>query len=219
MNLIESSLDALANIADAQHPNEFAYFALTTKIECPLRDRWAYLLHSRLGDAVEVSREWCRTDLALLVKGEPKALIEIKAMYTFDAVETKQIERYCKAMKDDEDKARKLAPDADVLTVLLVTDPQNTILSSKKRMVKYDRGINAMILRHGSPEAVRKHAIELLTAHLAQRNVIAHGNLPVGSAFGVNVEILYWVVAAASNSRSGGLTPAARSDGACYDQS
>lgn len=133
----------------------------------------------------------------MLVRGVPKLLIELKAMYTFDAVnDPLQVERYGDAMTNDEVKARQLSPDADVLTVLLVTNPQNEIPVSLKRVVKYDRGINAMIRRYGSPEAVRQRAVESLGIYLANRNVIAQGSFAVGSAFGVSVEILYWVVAA-----------------------
>ena len=66
-------------------PGELAYLALTSKIERPLQDRLAWLLHTRLPDLV-VSREWRATDIAILSAGaeSPLVLLEAKAMYSFD---------------------------------------------------------------------------------------------------------------------------------------
>jgi hypothetical protein len=75
--------------------NELAYLALTSKIEIPIRNKWAYLLHKKLGEDFVVSREWRRADLAILESVPvskktkilvPRCLIELKAMYTFEGL-------------------------------------------------------------------------------------------------------------------------------------
>lgn len=79
-------INSFTNFVQEFQTNELAYLSLTTKIELPFRDRLAYSLFKEL-DAknIIVSREWKRTDLALLQNGLPSVLIELKAMYSFDA--------------------------------------------------------------------------------------------------------------------------------------
>ena len=56
--------------------NELAFLALTTKIELPLRDRWAFVLDKKLLKTdFMVSREWKRTDIAITQNANPKILI------------------------------------------------------------------------------------------------------------------------------------------------
>jgi hypothetical protein len=54
-------------------------------IERPLQDRLAWSLHTQLPDLV-MSREWRRTDLAVLDgdASKPLLLLEVKAMHTAD---------------------------------------------------------------------------------------------------------------------------------------
>src|SRR5690348_7326338 len=68
---------------------ELAYLALTSKIEHPIRDRMAFYLHSKFSGAGSiVAREWKRVDLAVIASdGKPSCLVELKACYTFDALE------------------------------------------------------------------------------------------------------------------------------------
>src|SRR3989344_4463942 len=87
--LIESDIkNSLRGIANKFGKNELAFLALTTKIELPFRDRWAYALYQKLNKVgLIVSREWRRVDMAILEKNKQVALIELKAMYTFDALD------------------------------------------------------------------------------------------------------------------------------------
>ncbi len=70
-------------------PGELAYYALTSKIEGQIRDKLAFALHRQLEkDGFVVSREWNRTDIAVLdTSTEPESarlLLELKAMFTSD---------------------------------------------------------------------------------------------------------------------------------------
>ena len=89
---------ALDEIGDTFEENELAYLAVTSKIEHPFRDRLSFLLHKRYeAEGYLVAREWKRIDMAILNhEGEPLILIELKAMYTFDAID--RAEHYSKLM-------------------------------------------------------------------------------------------------------------------------
>jgi hypothetical protein len=94
-------------------PGELAYLALTSKVERPLQDRLAWLLHTGLPGLV-VSREWRVTDTVILSAGaqSPLVLLEAKAMYPFDvAWEHRAGARaYPRLMRHDVAKARALDP-------------------------------------------------------------------------------------------------------------
>ncbi len=186
----------LKNIPYEFQENELAYLALTTKIELPFRDRWAYSLFKNLAHTnVNVSREWKRTDLALIQNSSPLALIELKAMYTFDALNQRQLAEFTNAMSTDEEKAKKLADkNTEIYTILLATHPTATVHSSLSKIVKYDSGINKAIKNLGTSDAVKEKAINKVNIELKDRNVVLYGEFSGGKAFGIDTSILYWLV-------------------------
>ncbi len=186
----------LKNILNEFQKDELAYLALTTKIELPFRDRWAYSLFKNLANTnINVSREWMRTDLALIENNSPTTLIELKAMYTFDALSQRQLLGYTDAMSNDEEKAKKLADvNTEIYTVLLATHPTSIVNSSLSKIVKYDKGVNKAIRNLGTSDAVKKEAINKVNIELEKRNVILHGEINGGKAFDINTLILYWLV-------------------------
>lgn len=177
--------------------NELAFLALTTKIELPLRDRWAYVLFNKLSKSdFIISREWKRTDIAIIKKGSPIVLIEIKALYTFDAI---NVEGYYKKqinyLQADEEKASKLASkDTDIYTVLFVTHPVSSIPYHLEGVAKYHPGINGAFNKHQNANNIKKVAVERIKAELKGKNLIAEGILKAGSAFGIEIEIIYWIL-------------------------
>lgn len=190
--------DSLANLHNDFKDNELAFLALTTKIELPLRDRWAFSLYTKLKNKrFVVSREWRRTDLAILKRTVPAALIELKAMYTFDAaLDPSEIGGFANAMAKDEVKAKRLASDlTEIYTVLLATHP-GKVNPEYSGIIKYDAGINKAIRKYGSEANVKEKAINATNNILSHRNVVSFGDLNGGKAFGVNTSILYWLVKA-----------------------
>ena len=193
-------ISSLRKTTDEFGKDELAFLALTTKIELPLRDRWAYVLYKNLADSnFVVSREWTRTrsrtDIAILESGNPKVLIEIKALYTFDAVSRKGW--YAKAidlLQEDENKALKLANiDTEIYTVLFVTHPLVSIPTDFEGIVKYLPGINGAFGKFGSADAVAEIARQRIREKLKGKYIVSEGVLPGGSAFGVGVDVMYWV--------------------------
>ncbi len=199
----------LAGIDSEFQKNELAYLALTTKIELPLRDRWAFALHRNLaGSKRIVSREWYRTDMAILDSSEPRvprALIELKAMYTFDAVlKDTGVNDFVQKMADDEQKAEKLAKklksnEVPIYTVLLATHPLTVVPSDLNRVVKYSGNINRAIDECGGVDSVKAGAGRAIQKQFKEKNmnIIEHGCLDGGIAFGIPVKVLFWGVRAA----------------------
>jgi hypothetical protein len=169
--------ETLGGIENAFAPNELAYLAATTKIELPFRDRLAYLLHRRLEPAgILVAREWRRIDLAILAAdGVPTCLLELKAMYTFDAF-GENLAFFTQAMSADEQKGlRQASPDIAVYTMLLATHLDGAVDRRFSRIVKYDGGINKGIDDHGSAVALRQRAEQNVQSALAGHDVVATG--------------------------------------------
>ncbi|MGE4456108.1 MAG: hypothetical protein AB7E13_04170 [Arcobacteraceae bacterium] len=190
-------VNSFTNILHEFQPDELAYLSLTTKIELPFRDRWAYSMYKEFKNTnTVVSREWKRTDLALLENGSPSALIELKAMYSFDAaLKSYDISGFTDAMSRDEEKAKQLAEEnTEIFTVLLATHPEKNIDSSLSGIVKYDTGINKAIKRFKSSSAVKDEAIKAVNSNMKKRNIIMQGELIAGRAFGIDTLILYWIV-------------------------
>lgn len=184
--------------------NELAYLSLTSKIELPFRDKWAFALHQLLSDEFTVSREWRRTDLAILDSGKPKALIELKAMYSFDAaLYQEDLHGYFQAMKNDEIKAEKLTQklslgSTNIYTVLLVCHPKTEIPITLEKIVKYRTGINRAIKKCSGSPNVKNKAIEAIDQKFKDKNVICKGEARGGKAFGISSEILYWIIKSAA---------------------
>ena len=193
--------ESLTSVDREFRPNELAYLALTMKIENPLRDRWAFMLHQNANASLTVAREWRRTDIAVL-KGEvPKALIELKAMYTFDAALDQEaigrFGRFCDAMEKDQEKARSLSPsESDIYTVLLATHPHSAVAKAHEGVVKYHQGINSALKRYGGSDAVASAAVQAVNRRWAKKNIIASGSFDSGHAFEINTQVFYWLTKA-----------------------
>jgi hypothetical protein len=185
----------LKGLIQAFQPNELAYLAMTTKIELPFRDRLAFQLHQILSPTgLLVTREWNRIDLAVLDKSSrPLCLIELKAMYTFDA--GLRVSKFTSATSADEQKAIALAlPITDVYSLLLATHTSSEVDVPFRKAVKYSSGINSAIRLNGGSEAVHSIAVREVNSSLANRAVVAHGSIDGGQVFGIGVTVLYWLV-------------------------
>ena len=77
-------LQGLADAGTSFERGELAYLAVTSKVELPVRDRFAWELHRRLEDrSLLVAREWRRVDLAVVREGDAVVVIESTALYAF----------------------------------------------------------------------------------------------------------------------------------------
>lgn len=191
--------EALQNIPSEFRENELAYLATTTKVELPFRDRLAFLLHQKFNECgLLVAREWDRVDIGIVdSNNSPHCLIELKAMYTFDAL--KNLSKFTDATSADEVKARRLAePYTAVYSLLLATHLDKSVQPDFIKVVKYSAGINNAILKHQNSDAVGSSAKNAVDENLRGRNVIDSGIMSAGRYFGMKVDIFYWLVRDAS---------------------
>lgn len=127
--------------------NELAYLALTSKVELPIRDRLAYLLHRRFESKcnVEIAREWKNFDLAVISGGNvPLLLLEIKAMYSFDLFSGNSDTRFPGKVMKDVNKLRGFqhaTAEPDLLSMILVTRPHVAPAHDLDGIVKYGKEI------------------------------------------------------------------------------
>ena len=194
--MIEESI--IKSINDVKFSrDEFAYLSATSKIELPYRDKLSWNLQSQLDNSsINAIREWKRTDIAIIEQDRPLALIELKAMYSFDALNA-NLKKFSSYLDRDEHKMRNLADNStEKYLALLVTHPCNKIKPTYKSMVKYTQGINAAIKRHESTESVLILAKEAITSEIVtgNRTLILQKDYQAGTAFDVDFTISLWLL-------------------------
>lgn len=208
----------LHDLAGEFQCNELAYLALTTKIEGPLRDRWAYSLHKTFSphDYV-IAREWPGletqglkrryADLAILARPDdpvvrpalsPCAIIELKALYSYDVINGKHGgvgRETCKKLGELRDDAQRWSEwasgGARIYAVLLVAHPDSEIADCYGRTIKYMPGIKRAVKKCGSPDKVKARARESLQSVFGDNTVA--GELHGGRAFGTGLSVLWWL--------------------------
>jgi hypothetical protein len=182
--------------------NQLAYLALTSKVELPIRDRLAFALHRRLGQHL-VAREWNRVDLAVLAEdgSTPELLLEAKALYTFDLIgEDVWVDRFPKRVRDDVE-ALRARPDVvartQLFALVLATHPLSEADPQLRQVAKYSRGVAKAIAALGDAATVLRQADAAIRAALPDASeVLRTGEIPGGSAYGVEVTVPYWLIAA-----------------------
>ena len=176
-------------------PNELAYFALTSKPEAQIRDRFGYRLHQLLADRDDllVAREWRRTDLAVLKPGRtlvPVALVEAKALLSADLLYSKRVRAWQARVRADIEKARQCAeranaPDAEIYALVITTHVLTEVPYAQREFVKY--GVR---LAKVTPwEQARQRMI----AFLPEVPAPCEQSFGRGQAFGIEVEVTSWL--------------------------
>lgn len=195
--------EQIAGVARSFASNELAFLSLTSKIERPFLDRLAFALFSIFGDAGWfVAREWPlpggrgRVDIAVLNGESAHTLLEGKAMVSFDCTRdgSKQSEYPRLVQKDLDRLAGTPLPGAQVFCLLLASHPLNPIPTSARNVFKYTRDINRAFDRFGSAPRVREVCDTNLRRYLVPSMSIVDGCVPGGCAYGVRVELLWWLM-------------------------
>jgi hypothetical protein len=174
--------------------NELAYLALTSKIESPIRDRMAFYLHIKYADeGYLIAREWQRVDLAVLSPdAKPACLVELKAMYAFDALA--RVPWFVEPVNADFIKiSQHEVPSANIFGIILGTHVHATVPQEYREVVKYAELINRAYKQYVSSQIIRDRASAAVHDHYGTR-IRLHGEHPAGSAFGLGVTILWWLV-------------------------
>jgi len=193
-------ISVLSKVRDNWDRDELAYLAMTSKIEFPFRDRLAHELYKKLGSEPQVAREWRKTDIAILENGSPVTLIELKAMYSAEMTTDTGLHNYTGYIEKDFMKARSLTPTGEVFAILLATHPRTRFPKSLKGVAKYYYGVNrAFTNSNENQSAIAEKAKERLRLKIGDSRIADFGSIEGGKAFGIEVDILYWLITEASH--------------------
>ncbi len=195
-------LDSVKKCANEFQKDELAYLALTSKIEIPIRDKWAYLMQRNLKEQkISVAREWKRSDIAIIQDNHLIAIIELTAMYTFDALDTLTLRKLITKIEKDEKKAKELAEketaDKETLiyTILLATHPLSNVSKELESIIAYNNQINRSLKKFNSSE-IYKEAKNNIEKSIENKNIVAQGIILGGNAFDIDTEVAYWIMRA-----------------------
>ena len=185
----------MTKLSDSFRMNELAYLALTSKIELPIRDKMAYRIFLEQFPNYISAREWKRSDLVLLNNFEPACIVEFKAMYTFNAIF--QPSKFKKLMENDIKKAFKIGnQDTEVYSIILATHPCKVIFEEEKyeKIIKYcNKGINKAYDKFINSNTIKETAKENFESQFKNQDRLLGGTIKAGTAFDIEVEILYWI--------------------------
>lgn len=194
-NTIRDEIEKINKLNKHFKENELAYLALTSKIELPIRDKFAFRLHTELSpQGLLISREWERSDIAIIKNGKPIALFEFKAMYTFDG--TKDVNGFPNLMIKDVKKIQKMATsDTKLYSILLATHPLKEIDESLSGVVKYANGVNKAFSRYKTAEKILETCNSNIEGFFGSKTIkVTRGNINAGECFGIKVKIPFWII-------------------------
>jgi hypothetical protein len=193
----------------------FAYLALTSKIENQIRDYFASKMHTKhLSNKIIPAKEWLRRDLVFIdleKKGVPKIFIEFKSWYSFDFI--KNLERkVIKEMFTDFDKIKRTIKekcldntDCEIYTLTLSTHPHSAINNPEQyeNIIKYIYGINDCYTgnprkkwtKQGfkSEKDLEKTVRDKFESLLKHKDKITYGRTYLGKAFNTDVSLMFWL--------------------------
>jgi hypothetical protein len=171
--------------------DELAYLALTSKIEDPIRDRMAFHLHTKHAvDGYLTAREWERVDIAVISPdAKPACLVELKAIYTFDALERRPW--FVGPVDSDLKKISQYkAPTENIFAVVLSTHVHGTVPPQYREVVKHSALIDRAYRKDSKSQSIRDRASEALS-YLYGDRIRFQGDHSAGSAFGLEVT-MHW---------------------------
>lgn len=187
----ELALLAALHLKDRLDPHLLAWLGLTSKPELAVRDHLGWLLETSVAPVGQVAREWRRTNLAVLVDGKPRLLIEGKAMYGFDALSVTNRGKYVESIAADLRKASSLAPAATVIATLLLVCPHRGWSTEATPVVAY-AGPNARFASDG--EVNTASAIDVMSEALSDLGAVGVVDLGTGDAFDAPVSTTMFVI-------------------------
>jgi hypothetical protein len=192
--MIDELTRAVDQTVRAADPDEFAFLALTSKVELPFRDRLAYALATSAAPRGErVAREWKRCDLAWLSDSGPKLLVEVKACYTFDLVIQPDV--FLGYLRADLLKSRNLVGSGPAcFAVLLATHPSGEIPAPLFDTIKYASGVNGAISRFGGVDQVCTRAVAEAEGKLRGFSSVKSFRMELGSYLGIGAVVLGWIL-------------------------
>lgn len=195
---IDSLVEIIKESMSSFRENELAYLSMTGKNELLIRDRIAYELYRKYSNYI-ISRGYnpigikSRIDLAIFENGKIKDIIELKSMYTFDSVDMKN---YINAINKDFSKNSELVIDGvNQYEVIIATDIKKVPNEEFKDYVKYYRLIKKYLSNIEDSNILVENLDYIIKKEFsAEKCYVRKFNVTAGQAFGVDVDIWFWVV-------------------------
>lgn len=197
--VIDEIVKVIQDSSNSFGENELAYLSLTSKNELVIRDRIAYKLHVELKNSIVV-REYSvkginsRIDLAILENDNIKDIIELKSMYTFDAVDG--LDKFIDSVNRDFAKNSSLKNNTtNQFAIVIGTHPRSLPSEKYKNFVKYYNSIKRYMKKISSDRVLidimdRK----LRSAFEKDKYEVKDIIINAGNAFGVDVDICFWII-------------------------
>ena len=192
--------DTMASLGQEFAQDELAYLALTSKVENPIRDRLAYLLHQKYGEEgnIFVAREWTepkkitgvgieRVDIAIIDEEKrPLLLLEITAMYNSYNLFKRNQQGFPDKVRKDVEKLKRYPSKykLEKIAMILVPNHTNSCPRDLEGVIKY-RLWNHTIRCKGELRKAIKSNFKF--KHFDSGCVVG------GRAFGIGVDVHYWL--------------------------
>ncbi|WP_455537809.1 hypothetical protein [Terrisporobacter sp.] len=179
--------------------DELAYLSLTSKNELVIRDKIAYKLYLDLKDLV-IAREYSprgissRIDLAVLDDNKLKDIIDLKSMYTFDGVDG--LEKFIDSVNKDFKKNQGLVnSEINQWSIIIATHPKQVPSKCYKDYIKYYSSIKRYINQVDKPDyLIDIMDLKIRNSFESDKYDVEHYVANVGKAFGIDVDICFWVI-------------------------
>ncbi len=173
-------------------------------VERPILDRVSYQIHQSVESyGGSVAREWpipgtsptARADVVVFQGAKPATLIEGKAMYTFASIRNGGTnQKFVTRMQSDLSRLRPAnLPEVAVYTLMLATNPRSPIPESLFSLMKKPKAINSALSKLNGHERLAEFTVDRMSALTAKSTRAAEGSLDAGEAYGVGVDILWWL--------------------------
>ena len=180
--------------------NELGYLAVTSKPEHTIRDRIAWRLYKELKKSnkpLTVSREWKRTDIAVLHGNEPKLIIEFKAGYIYDSHTVRKKPGHgdyaIDLFSDKEKRSSFLGIGAKLYLVLFMVDCLQNPSSTHENGFHYRSGIRRL---NKKSDTSRTSQIGKIKSNIEEKLLQKplHHEVNLGSPYGVKTKLHIWFI-------------------------
>ena len=194
----EALKDSLRALGDEFKANRLAYLLLSSKDERLLCGALARGLHETFAHdpTLHVRRNWPTglgrkdVDIAVLQHQRPVALVEAKAAISSDLLRKGKRPFPIGAVQDDVDKLRAIEFDSDRYALLFVIRNQQALRDEHDPALPY-----AVNMKRVVETAEIDEGFERFRVAVGGLPVLGQGEVLAGNAFGVDVSVLYWLLA------------------------
>ena len=199
-------IKTMQNLVGYFSKNELAYLAFTSKVERPIRDKFAWIMYLKYENKknYHVTREYGvigerdKIDFAILDKksNAPKCLIEFKAISVLPALNEG---RTFKMMEEDFKKMKTFrgSTNSEKYFIQLVNIPKKVLCKSYECQIapSHFKKINEYSEKN-DPQKFQKQVIKKWEDNIEKLNYIASPCiiLKAGDFYGNPMEILCWVI-------------------------